>query len=228
MSLRVTLLIVEKNGNIKTVNVKEYNESELYKKCGFKIADGFSRQYEWKTKLNGQKMVIHMYGKSDGRANTENKYEFPPPIDNKLLFGNCILVGMVKSDDGALGYINLTIELWTAIYEKLFGGFDDLCEEEESEEEVIPEHFKTKEGYSKEDGFIVDDEEEDEDFVCPSEEESCEDTESGDEDDDDDDDDAKYGCETDEEELNEDDDDDDDELSDDDPTSELSEEEYSY
>ena len=162
MSLRVTLLIVEKTGNIKTVNVKEYNESELYKKCGFKIADGFSRQCEWKTKLDGQKMVIHMYGKTDGRANTENMYEFPPPVDNKLLFGNCILVGMVKSDDGALGYINLTIELWTTIYEKLFGGFDDLTntefadEHEADELDNVSTTKKTKSGGYLKDGFVVD------------------------------------------------------------------------
>ena len=43
----------------------------------------------------------------------------------------------------------------------MFGGFDDLdVEEEESEEEEIPAEFLTKEGYSKEDGFIVDDDEE--------------------------------------------------------------------
>ena len=59
-----------------------------------------------------------------------------------------------------------SIEEWNKLYEKLFGGFEDLNNDDSySDEEEIPEHFKTKEGYSKEDGFIVDSGDEDGDFV---------------------------------------------------------------
>jgi hypothetical protein len=217
------VVMITKAGTVKTETIKNVNLQELYKKCKFRKATDFEKRHTWKY----ENKWVSVYSKDTGRANSENKYDLPPPIDKDLYFGNLLIImhnNEIPKDDEVC---DISKEIWLKVYEKLFGGFDDLCEEEESEEEVIPEHFKTKEGYSKEDGFIVDDEEEDEDFVCPSEEESCEDTESGDEDDDDDDD-AKYGCETDEEELNEDDDDDEDELSDDDPTSELSEEEYSY
>ena len=48
--------------------------------------------------------------------------------------------------------------MWEKIYEKLMGGFEDLIDDdEESEEDYIPPQFKTKQGYSKEDNFIVDD-----------------------------------------------------------------------
>ena len=38
------ILIIDKNGTIKTLCVKEYNESDLYKKCGFTKPDGFIKQ----------------------------------------------------------------------------------------------------------------------------------------------------------------------------------------
>ena len=48
--------------------------------------------------------------------------------------------------------------------ENLLDTLDDLGldnEEEESSEEEIPVELKTKEGYSKEDGFVVDDDDDD-------------------------------------------------------------------
>ena len=98
----------------------------------------------------------------NGRATNENKYDFPPPIDNVLFFGTCCIVAK------KLGKMeNLTLGLWEKIYEKLFGGFEDLSstaledEEEKDELELVPKEKKTKHGYLK-DGFVVDsDEEED-------------------------------------------------------------------
>ena len=55
---------------------------------------------------------------------------------------------------------NLSVSVWKQIYEKLFGGFEDLgdCDSEVSEDS-IDEHETTKQGYSKEDNFIVSDDE---------------------------------------------------------------------
>jgi hypothetical protein len=110
-----------------------------------------------------------MYAKIDGKANTENKYDFPPPIDNTLFFGNCAILSYVKNDDNTKTYTNLTIPLWKQIYEKLFGGFEDLSttakEDEEEEDELsnVPKEKKTKHGYLK-DGFVIDNSD-DEDVV---------------------------------------------------------------
>jgi len=216
------VVLITKAGTVKTETIKNVNLKELYKKCKFRKPDDFEKRHTWKH----ENKWVSVYSKNTGRANSENKYDLPPPIDSDLYFGNLLIIMHNNENPKDNEVCDFDKETWLKVYEKLFGGFDDLCEEEEeSEEEVIPEHLKTKEGYSKEDGFIVDeDEEEDEDFVCPSEEESCEDTESGDEEDDE----AKYGGETDEDEEVDDDDEDNNELSDDDPTSELSEDEYSY
>ena len=206
--MSLSVIIVEKTGLLKSLAIKDYKEEELYKKCGFKKSDGFIKQHDWIVKLNGEKLYISVYGKTDGRANSENKYDFPPPVDNTLFFGSCLLLGK-KSDKKT--FMDLTLENWEKIYEKLFGGFEDLNitaledEEEEDELALVPKEKKTKNGYLK-DGFVVDSENEDEEF-------------SGEEDDEEDDDDAKEN--TSEEDLE-------DAIVLEDIGSELSEEEYDY
>jgi hypothetical protein len=160
------VIIIDKSGNCKQLNVKDYKEDELYKKCGFKKADGLLKQHTWDVKVEKEKYYVSVYAKEDGKANMENKYDFPPPIDNKLFFGSCAVIAQVKNAKGDFVMANLTEELWDKIYEKLFGGFEDLaltCKEDEFEEdelEHVPKHKKTKDGYLK-DGFVVDSDKED-------------------------------------------------------------------
>jgi hypothetical protein len=189
-SSALTIIIVDKGCSLKTLNVKDYKVEELYKKCGFKKSDGFNLQVEWPVKLDGQRYLVQMYGKSDGKANMENKYDFPPPVDKNLYFGSCALVGMLRDDSNNREHINLSIELWNKIYEKLFGGFEDLtltCAEDDNEEdelENIPKNMKTKKGGYLKDGFVVDSsdteeeisdsDEEDDEIDKPSEESGLE------------------------------------------------------
>jgi len=162
-SSKITLgiIIVDKVGSLKQLTVKDYAEEELYKKCGFKKPDGFTKHTTWSIKLDGQKYSVSAYGKTEGKANMENKYDFPPPIDNTLFFGSCALVCSLKQDDGQTTLITLSLDQWTKMYEKLFGGFEDLAatcqadEEEEDELDQISASKKTKHGYLK-DGFVVD------------------------------------------------------------------------
>ena len=166
MSHPLDIIIVERLGLLKLLSVKDFKLEELYKKCGFKKAEDFTKQTEWNIKYDSKKYFIQVYGKTDGRANSENKYDFPPPIDSKLFYGSCAIVGQIRKDDGSKTYINLSIPIWNKIYDKLFGGFEDLTatakedEEEEDELENIPKEKKTKEGYLK-DGFVVDNSDDD-------------------------------------------------------------------
>lgn len=161
MSHPLDIIIVERLGTLKLLSIKEFKLEELYKKCGFKKAEDFNKQIEWNIKHDGKKYFIQVFCKSDGRANSENKYDFPPPIDTKLFYGSCAIVAQVKKDDGSKVYSNLSLPLWNKIYEKLFGGFEDLAatakEDEEEEDELanVPKEKKTKQGYLK-DGFVVD------------------------------------------------------------------------
>ena len=162
MPQSLTIVIVDKSASLKTLNVKDYNVEELYKKCGFKKSDGFILQVEWPIKLDGKKYIVQMYGKLDGKANMENKYDFPPPEDTKLYFGSCALVGMIRDSSNTQTYINLSLELWNKMYDKLFGGFEDLttnCVEDDDETDEldnVPKNKKTKKGGYLKDGFVVD------------------------------------------------------------------------
>jgi hypothetical protein len=161
MSQPLDIIIVERLGSLKLLSIKDFKPEELYKKCGFKKAEDFNKQTEWTLKCDGKKIFIQVFAKVDGRANSENKYDFPPPIDTKLFYGSCAIVAQIKKDDGTKAYANLTLQLWNKIYEKLFGGFEDLAatakEDEEEEDELanVPKEKKTKDGYLK-DGFVVD------------------------------------------------------------------------
>jgi hypothetical protein len=161
MSQPLDIIIVERLGSLKLLSIKDFKLEELYKKCGFKKAEDFNKQTEWSLKCDGKKYFIQVFAKADGRANSENKYDFPPPIDTKLFYGSCAIIAQVKKDDGSKCYVNLTLQTWNKIYEKLFGGFEDLAatakEDEEEEDELanVPKEKKTKDGYLK-DGFVVD------------------------------------------------------------------------
>lgn len=161
MSQPLTIIIVEKTGTLKPLSIKDFKVEDLFKKCGFKKGDDFIKQVEWNAKYDGKKYFIEVYAKSEGRANSENKYDFPPPIDTKLFFGSCAILAYLKQQDGSKLYTDLSLQLWNKIYEKLFGGFEDLAataaEDEEEEDELVnvPKEKKTKQGYLK-DGFVVD------------------------------------------------------------------------
>jgi len=195
---QMTILLIEKGGSIKSTVIKDFKEEELYKKCGFKMETHFGKQHTWITKIEGNRYSVSVYGKTEGKANTENKYDFPPPIDNVLFFGTVAIVGIKIVEQGVNKDVQkdvqkdfvFTVELWNKIYEKLFGGFEDLNataaedEAEEDELELIPADKKTKQGYLK-DGFVVDSEEEEDeaDYESDFDEEEEEDGEEEEEDD---------------------------------------------
>uniref|UniRef100_A0A6C0HS87 Uncharacterized protein n=1 Tax=viral metagenome TaxID=1070528 RepID=A0A6C0HS87_9ZZZZ len=153
---KIPFVIVQKNGDLKE-GVLPLEESLLYKKCGYKNPVGFEKQTTWKCRINGKMTNVILYAKITGRSGSENKYDFPPPVDNILYFGSCCLVA--KNGEK---YSSLTIDLWKTIYETLFGGFEDLKntekEDEEEEDELVnvDPSLKTEDGYLK-DGFVVSD-----------------------------------------------------------------------
>jgi len=207
MTKPLTIIIVEKGGSLKSLAIKDFKLEELYKKCGFKKGEDFIKQVEWTAKYEEEKYYVEVFAKTEGRPNSENKYDFPPPIDTKLFFGSCAILAYNKKSDGSKYYTDLSLALWNKLYEKLFGGFEDLsATAEEDENEIdelanVPKEKKTKQGYLK-DGFVVD----------------SSDTEEAEEDEDDEDEDEENEEST-EEEVD---------VKEEDIGSELSEESYDY
>ena len=191
----ITFLLVETSGTIKQSKAQETSFDFLYKKCGFRSENNFDKRTTWKVNVDNEKVVVELWARESGRANMENKYDFPPPVDSVLYFGTCALVRINENND----IIELTSKLWKKIYEHLFGGFDDIENEdedidEEDELKDIPKEMKTKGGYLK-DGFVVDTNSE-EDIVSVSDEEEDFEGDSGKESDD------ETGSELEEEEYN--------------------------
>ena len=153
-----SIILINKGGNIKEMKIKNLTRDKLYSKCGFKKENDFDIRTTWKLKIEDTDYNIEIWSRNVGKSGTENKYDFPPPIDNELYFGTCCLINTDKKNN----IIDLTVKEWEKIYETLFGGFEDLVSEEESEDELtkIPDKYKTSEGYLK-DGFVVDEEDTD-------------------------------------------------------------------
>jgi len=153
----VSIIIIEKNGTLKSLSIKQYSENELYKKAGFKVETNFKCHANWKLKKGSQNITVSVYAKAVGRAGQENKYDFPPPIDTILFYGNCVLI-CTNTDTGEI--CPITVEEWETYYEQLFGGFHDLGDTSDnsiSEDSDAYEGQKTRSGYVL-DGFVVEDE----------------------------------------------------------------------
>lgn len=124
-------IIIEKGGSLKELTIKQFHEEELYKKAGFKIANHFKLHHTYHIVINSNTTIdILLYGKTNGKAGQENKYDFPPPIDKLLFFGSCLLI---KKQNDVM--TNLTIVEWNMLYEKLFGGFENLKDTRKEDEE---------------------------------------------------------------------------------------------
>jgi len=159
MSLK--LILIDRNGSQKETVLQNFQEENLYKKAGFKSPKDFLLRttYVLPPTPTEEKIEILVYAKKTGKAGQENKYEFPPPIDNDLFFGSCIV--LKKKDDI---HTNLSLAEWKEYYNILYGGFDDLedgeaNEEEEAEERRIEEEEKkaAKSGKLSKDGYLLDD-----------------------------------------------------------------------
>jgi len=156
-------VLIEKSGEcVGKTSKNGLGVDELYKKCGFKKVDGFNEVGRWKLD-SGLEVVV--YGRADGKAGSENKFEHPPPIDKQLFFGNMAAVAFMNDV-----HVDLDVNHWGEIYSELMGGFEDIgSEDSEEEEEEIPVEQQTSHGYMKDD-FVVEDE--DEEGEGESEEES--------------------------------------------------------
>jgi len=149
----ITIILIKKNGDLEEKNVKKIDKDQIYKFCNYKNNNDFSCVYCY----NNKSVNYEIYGKTNGKANYENKYELPPPIDEKLFFGSLIILKKVNDD-----YCSLTLDEWEKTYEDLFGGFENIDGSEDDERSMDSEIFEdedyTNEGYLK-DGFVVDDDE---------------------------------------------------------------------
>ena len=150
----VKLILVKKEGTIHEKRPKTFNVEDMYKYAGFKTEKDFSQVQDFVV----DDFHYKVYAKDKGKANSENKYELPPPVDNNLYFGG-ICIAKYNSENEIC---DLSQKEWQIVYEKLFGGFEDIGNDSETrslDSEVYSDEEYTSDGYLK-DGFVVDDNDE--------------------------------------------------------------------
>ena len=68
MASPLNILIVDKTATLKSLSVKEFNESDLYKKCGFKQPDKFEKRNTWNVKYpsgsTGKRYHVSLFAKN--------------------------------------------------------------------------------------------------------------------------------------------------------------------
>lgn len=159
-------------------SAKLYTKSIDSVETGFDVLhifdeNSFPNSHKTKSGFTDNDMII-VFGKHDGKAGTENKYDFPPPIDNDIFYGNLCLV-KVHIDSNNINLVDLDKSSWNVIYEYLFGGFDDCDadndedEDEDEDQDEYAELSKTRNGYAK-DGFVVEDDTDGDSSYCSDEE----------------------------------------------------------
>lgn len=128
-----------------------------------------------------------LYASKEGDAGSENKYEFPPPADSSLFFGECAVAKFaITSNPTRPRFENLSLSEWEKTVETLYGGFEDIgdtssCDEADAKEdrmlvaaaekeELAANLSRTRHGYVR-DGFVVDDDDDNDDNDDESEEE---------------------------------------------------------
>lgn len=182
--MAIGIVLVGKGGEVTETRVTDAEPLTLARKCGFKRATGFAKRASWPA-AGEPSLVIEMWARGEGRAGSENKYDFPPPVDSSLFFGACCLVAR-RQHSATIEC--LRAETWARTYEKLFGGFEDITQEEEPSsdelEDVEPE-MKTESGYLR-DGFVTDGDDADDSDEDEGETEASAVSVSGDSDEDDD------------------------------------------
>lgn len=76
-----------------------------------------------------------LYGCSNGDAGEENKYDLPPPVDCELYFNDLYFL---KYENDKI--VDLTIEDYNNFYNDCFGGFEDIENTDEEEDDTLSEH----------------------------------------------------------------------------------------
>lgn len=76
-----------------------------------------------------------LYGCEKGDAGEENKYDLPPPVDCELYFNDLYII---KYDKNAI--IDLSVQEYNIFYNDSFGGFEDIIDTDNEDEDSLSEH----------------------------------------------------------------------------------------
>lgn len=144
---KVTTVSISKDKSINEIKIPSnlnIDRLDFNKLKNFEIGKGniYEREcdYEWNEK------IISIFASSDGKVNTENQYDFPPPIDSQLYFGNVLAICHINNK-----LTSFSEEDFKSFYDDAMGGFESLGDEDSySDEEEADSDDSIRQ-------FIVDD-----------------------------------------------------------------------
>ena len=154
----VKFLKIETDG---TMIESDYTDLDnLYKKCGFRKADGFEKMIK-----EGE---IEVWGRSKGKGSHRNLFIFPFSAQNGEIFGNCAIIRKMKEEP-----VDLTEKFWESLSnlnqvskEGKSNFPSNNCEKDENESDGSLESFEIEE-LSDNDSELKE-----EDYIFSSEEEN--------------------------------------------------------
>ena len=111
----------------KNASVKNLNKDKL----DFFKDKKISHLHTW----NFNNSEYKLFGYINGNAGSENKYDLPPPVDNILYF-NDLYICKYSSNE----IIDLHLTDYNHFYNSLFGGFEDIFDDEDIVSEELSEH----------------------------------------------------------------------------------------
>ena len=131
----VQALLLTQNAEVKEVNLTVENGASITMKTiqaalKKKVSPEMLGSYKYKS------ISLFLFGYLSGKAGQENKHELPPPHDTTLAFGDILLV----ASKDAKSWANPTpfkVDDYEAFYTKAFGGFEDLDNSDEEDDDVI-------------------------------------------------------------------------------------------
>lgn len=91
------ILIVEKEGCIKTKKTITNTIDELYKICGFRKNENFIKINTFDKIINNETVTIELWGRKVGKNNIINNYKFMESLDNSVIYGNCCLIRILDN-----------------------------------------------------------------------------------------------------------------------------------
>jgi len=182
------IIILDKKESVKCINVKDFQLDTLYKKAGFKSANGFQKQREFK--LSSQTQVLEIYGKITGHTDTENLDDIfqIPQLDERgnpkpAIYGNAVV--LLRNLKPPNEYQSLTLKDWEEKKKIILQQSSDADMEVDAEEdtdtdsgELEKEDLEKIEESSQTDSDSVDmDEDDDDGQIADFEEDSEEERE---------------------------------------------------
>eukprot|EP00968_Pinguiococcus_pyrenoidosus_P020888 scaffold2601_cov198-Pinguiococcus_pyrenoidosus.AAC.4 len=102
--------------------------------CAEVVEDGVPEEFKFVDKFydEDKDLSYFVYGNLEGEAGTENKYEFPPPLDTTLFFGSVVIVGFSEQDES---FVSISSPAWDDLCIDLVQGFANTAEDDSEEEE---------------------------------------------------------------------------------------------